>query len=62
MVVSPQVSLTKDQVCSVKEKDVAAVYIGDCSDEEYCRRWCKKDFVPRDIFKPADPRVTLGTF
>ena len=34
VVVSPLISLMKDQVCSMKERDVAAVYVGDCAEEE----------------------------
>ena len=34
VVVSPLISLMKDQVRSMKERDVAAVYVGDCAEEE----------------------------
>ena len=34
VVVSPLISLMKDKVCSMKERDVAAVYVGDCAEEE----------------------------
>ena len=45
VVVSRLVSLMKDQVRSMKEKDVAAAYVGDCSDEREINDICSGEYL-----------------